>query len=133
LKRFLCGPFILVSAVFLLAVAYDLWCEHTLIGDIWNFPLDDSWIHMTFGRNFASGLGFGVNPHEPAAASTSVIWTLWVALVHLIFQNAGLKAIITVVKGTGVFFSLLSLAGILRIFAMGNREAPVLIVTGLMP
>jgi hypothetical protein len=33
------------------------------------FPLDDSWIHLTFARNLARGWGFAYNQGEPVAGS----------------------------------------------------------------
>jgi len=132
MKKFFCSPLVWMSTVFLLAIGYDLWCEKTLTGDFYNFPLDDSWIHLTFGRNFAFGLGFGVNPHEPAAASTSVLWSLWVALVHLLFQKMGLKAVLAGVKTSGVMFSVLAFVGILRIFSSVTKEPFILIMSGLL-
>ncbi|HSL83174.1 MAG TPA: hypothetical protein VLF66_10370 [Thermoanaerobaculia bacterium] len=48
------------------------------------FPLDDSWIHLAFGRSLAAGEGLAINPGEPVAGSTAPLWTalfaLWVAL-----------------------------------------------------
>jgi hypothetical protein len=40
------------------------------------FPLDDSWIHLRFAGNLADGYGFGLNPSQPTAGSTSPLWTL---------------------------------------------------------
>ena len=40
------------------------------------FPLDDSWIHLHFARNLASGAGFSYNPGIPVAGSTAPLWTL---------------------------------------------------------
>src|SRR5439155_13135021 len=40
------------------------------------FPLDDSWIHLHFARNLASGAGFSYNPGVPVAGSTAPLWTL---------------------------------------------------------
>ncbi|MBM4442498.1 MAG: hypothetical protein FJ027_18940 [Candidatus Rokubacteria bacterium] len=43
------------------------------------FPLDDSWIHLHFARNLASGAGFSYNPGVPVAGSTAPVWTLLLA------------------------------------------------------
>lgn len=43
------------------------------------FPLDDSWIHLQFARNIASGSGFSFNPGVPVAGSTAPLWTLVLA------------------------------------------------------
>jgi hypothetical protein len=40
------------------------------------FPLDDSWIHQTVGRNFAWYGSLGYLPHERSSGSTSLLWTL---------------------------------------------------------
>jgi hypothetical protein len=40
------------------------------------FPLDDSWIHQTIGRNFANFGSLGYSPHQRSSGSTSLLWTL---------------------------------------------------------
>jgi hypothetical protein len=40
------------------------------------FPLDDSWIHLHFARNLATGAGFVYNPGQPVSGSTAPLWTL---------------------------------------------------------
>jgi arabinofuranosyltransferase len=44
------------------------------------FPLDDTWIHLTYARNLAHGFGFSYFPGQPASAgSTSPLFTLVLA------------------------------------------------------
>jgi hypothetical protein len=45
------------------------------------FPLDDSWIHLQFARNLASGLGLSFNPGELVTGSTAPLWTALLALL----------------------------------------------------
>ncbi len=40
------------------------------------FPLDDSWIHQTIGRNFSQYGSLGYLPHQRSSGSTSLLWTL---------------------------------------------------------
>jgi hypothetical protein len=42
-------------------------------------PLDDSWIHLRFAENLATGGGFAINPGVPVAGSTAPLWTLTLA------------------------------------------------------
>jgi len=44
------------------------------------FPLDDSWIHQTFGRNLAQLGQWSFIPNDPVAASTSPVYTLLLSL-----------------------------------------------------
>jgi hypothetical protein len=44
------------------------------------FPLDDAWIHQTFARNLALGGEWAFVPGQPAAGSTSPLWTLSLAI-----------------------------------------------------
>lgn len=48
------------------------------------YPLDDAFIHMAIGRNIAQHGTFGVSPHAFAAASSSILWPLLLALVDLV-------------------------------------------------
>jgi hypothetical protein len=68
------------------------------------FPLDDSWIHLQFARNLASGLGLSYNPGEFVTGSTSPLWT---ALLALLFPLPG-----NVVVWTKLLGLALHLAGI---------------------
>jgi len=43
-------------------------------------PLDDAYIHLTFARNLAAGLGFCFNPGEPSLGFTSPLWVMLLGL-----------------------------------------------------
>ena len=75
------GP---ASAVLLMALASGLGAGvYGAIGS-GGFPLDDAWIHLQIARNLSVGAGFSLNPHEPISLSTAPLWTLLVALLHLL-------------------------------------------------
>ncbi|HWQ46047.1 MAG TPA: hypothetical protein VN376_04225 [Longilinea sp.] len=40
------------------------------------FPLDDAWIHQTYARSLANGLGWVYAQGEPTGGSTSPLWTV---------------------------------------------------------
>jgi len=65
------------------AAGLFLWQEHSLARG-WGFPLDDTWIHLQFARNLSQGQGFSFNPGEWVSASTAPLWTLVLALFHLL-------------------------------------------------
>ncbi len=44
------------------------------------FPLDDSWIHQSVGRNFAQFGSLGYLPEQRSSGSTSLLWTLILSL-----------------------------------------------------
>lgn len=46
------------------------------------FPLDDAWIHQTYGRNFASSGAWAFLPNQPSAGSTAPGWSLLLAFGH---------------------------------------------------
>jgi hypothetical protein len=48
------------------------------------FPLDDAWIHQTYARNLASLGQWAFVPGEPSAGSTSPLWTMSLAVGHLL-------------------------------------------------
>lgn len=104
----------LPEIVFLSLCAWLFVADLSTNGQPWGFPLDDAWIHMTFGRNLAQGAGFGVNPGEPSGASTSVLWSLWLSVLHLLPARFGLAGVIACVKASGVLLGLAALAGTRR-------------------
>jgi hypothetical protein len=56
------------------------------------FSLDDSWIHLAFGRALAAGEGLSIDPGRPVAGSTAPLWTACYALVVLLPGSAILWA-----------------------------------------
>jgi hypothetical protein len=68
----------LVALAFLGALLLFLAQEARIAGAP-GFPLDDSWIHLHFARNLATGHGFAYNPGQPVAGSTAPLWTLLLA------------------------------------------------------
>ena len=48
------------------------------------FPLDDAWIHQTYARNLAVYGEWAFTRGHPSAGSTSPLWTLLLAIGHLI-------------------------------------------------
>src|SRR5512136_2961371 len=63
------------------------------------FPLDDSWIHLTFARNLARGWGFAYNQGQPVAGSTAPLWTLILAFCHIFTRNATVMVVIAKLLG----------------------------------
>jgi hypothetical protein len=46
------------------------------------YPLDDTYIHLAMARTFADTAVWGLHPSQPAAASSSPLWTGLLALLH---------------------------------------------------
>jgi hypothetical protein len=68
------------------------------------FPLDDSWIHLTFARNLARGWGFAYNQGEPVAGSTAPLWTFTIAFFHVFTRNATVMVVIAKLLGAALLF-----------------------------
>ena len=54
------------------------------------FPLDDAWIHQTYARNLADLGEWSFVPGITSAGSTSPLWTVILALFHLVTKDAPL-------------------------------------------
>lgn len=75
-------PALGLGIIAIAVVAHFLWQEWQIAG-AWGFPLDDTWIHLQFARNLSERGEFSFNPGQPLSASTSPLWTLFLALIHL--------------------------------------------------
>lgn len=72
---------ILALAVLLIAFIYLITSHFTYtIG----FPLDDTWIHLTYARNFAQNGEWAFRPGVPSAGSTAPLWSALLAIGFLI-------------------------------------------------
>ncbi|MDX2159771.1 MAG: hypothetical protein SF162_00460 [bacterium] len=68
------------------ACALTLWYAAAAGG---NFPLDDSWIHQTYGRNLAQHGEWAFVRGQASAASTSPLYTLVLALGYVLVVPFG--------------------------------------------
>lgn len=99
----------------LLALAPPLFflaAEAYLFDGDWQFPLDDSWIHLTLARSLAQGQGLAFNPGEQVAATTAPLWTallglltvlpgaplLWAKVAGIAAQAASVLLVFTVAR-----------------------------------
>lgn len=48
------------------------------------FPLDDSWIHLTYARNLAEQREWAFQPGQPSAGSTAPLWTVLLSMGFLL-------------------------------------------------
>jgi hypothetical protein len=76
-------PWLSLLAVGLVLSLGYVGVELYLLGEL-GFPLDDSWIHLQFARNLASGEGLSYQDGELVTGSTAPLWTALVSLVFLL-------------------------------------------------
>ncbi len=74
----------LIFALGLVVCAGYLMVELGVLSGRLGFPLDDSWIHLQFARNLASGEGLSYNPGVLVTGSTAPLWTALLSIFYLI-------------------------------------------------
>lgn len=100
----------LVLVVYLAAAtAFALRSPHSLF----DFPLDDSWIHRVYARAFAHGEGFAYNPGQQETGATSPLWVIVTSPAHWL-APLGAHAPVVATKAVGVLFGALALAALYR-------------------
>jgi hypothetical protein len=75
-------PRVIIAVAALIAVIFYL-----LVSDMFfriGFPLDDTWIHLTYARNFAQHGEWAFRLGEKSAASTSPLWTFLLSIGFLL-------------------------------------------------
>lgn len=87
------------------------------------FPLDDSWIHLVYGRSIASEFSLAYNPGEPSTGATSPAWALLLAICHLVAWD--LASLLLCVKVLGAVLHVFSAACFAHLLEMnwGRRWA----------
>ena len=87
--------------------------EAWLFDGDWQFPLDDSWIHLVFARSLAHGEGLAFNPQELVAGTTAPLWT---ALLGLLAALPGSILLWTKLAGIAA-----QAASVLLVYSVGRR------------
>src|SRR5512139_3169352 len=75
-------PWVVLAIVSLIAVLYYL-VASALIFRV-GFPLDDSWIHLTYARNLAEHGEWAFRLGERSAGSTSPLWTFLLSIGYFL-------------------------------------------------
>ncbi|MDH4319364.1 MAG: hypothetical protein OEV64_13305, partial [Desulfobulbaceae bacterium] len=70
--------FAIPAIIYTVAVLAFIKDRHAL----YDFPLDDAWIHQVYARSLSLGHGFSYNIGQQEAGSTSPLWAIVTAPAH---------------------------------------------------
>jgi len=101
-------------------------------GGIPGFPLDDSWIHMVYGRSLATEGMLAYNPGVPTTGSTAPLWSACVGLAHLLFQGISVEAVVVAVMTMGALLHLCTVWFVADLTARITGQARAGLVAGLL-
>jgi hypothetical protein len=93
--------FWLPVASFLALLALEIACILWLNRGVFTYTLDDAYIHLAVAENIAQG-GYGVNPGEYAAPSSSIAWPFLLAPFSALKLDALAPLLINALAGAGV-------------------------------
>jgi hypothetical protein len=82
---------------------------------IFDFPLDDAWIHRVYSRSFAFGNGFQYNEGIQEAGQTSPLWAVISSPAHWIERLWGTNAMVVVVKLIGFALGIIIISTVRKI------------------
>jgi hypothetical protein len=100
-----------------------------LIGHF-GYPLDDSWIHQSVGRNFAQFGSLGYLPFERSSGSTSLLWTVILAAKWRIFP--ALSPVIFTLAINVICVSAVGLM-LLRVALNDGMPTPLALIFAMAP
>jgi hypothetical protein len=81
---------------------------------LFDFPLDDAWIHRVYARSFAMGHGFAYNPGQQETGSTSPLWIIASSPAHWL-EFLGTRTMVVSVKLVGWLFGAAVVFGVVRL------------------
>jgi hypothetical protein len=120
------APYALVTLIYAIGFAI----VGSALAQHFGFPLDDSWIHQSVGRNFAQFGSLGYLPNQRSSGSTSLLWTAVLALKYQLMPGLSpvlftLALNITCVIATGALLLHMALRdGLTRPLAVLIAAAP---------
>jgi hypothetical protein len=92
-------------------------------GEVFFSLFDDALISMRYARNLVEGHGLVWNPGEPPVEGyTNLLWTLWMALLHLPgVPESKISLLVRLSGATLVALNLLAVGTVARMLAPGRR------------
>ncbi|GAC1452928.1 MAG: hypothetical protein PVSMB1_00940 [Gemmatimonadaceae bacterium] len=102
------------SLVFIARTAF------TVNGDLHFTLFDDAMISMRYARNLAEGHGLIWNPGQfPVEGYTNLLWTLWMALLHLLPVSESKVSLLVMLSG-----ALILMGSLLIVHKIARRLSP---------
>jgi arabinofuranosyltransferase len=116
--------FLALVAAFLAYAAAFIWRTSFVIGGERYFSLfDDAMVSMRYARNLAQGHGLVWNPGERVEGITNPLWTLWMALLHLLAVAEPKIALAVQATSAALLTALLFVVRAIGLRLTGSRGA----------
>jgi hypothetical protein len=80
------APLLIALALLFIIIAYIEYGVLKQTNGQWAYPLDDAFIHMCLAKNLALHGNWGINPFEFGSASSSLLFTVLLTVLFLIFS-----------------------------------------------
>ncbi len=98
------------------AIVYACSLSYFITDDfcLYDFPLDDAWIHRVYSSSFAFGHGFQYNEGAQEAGSTSPLWAIASSPAQWL-EILGTNYVVLAVKLIGALFGLIAIQALCRI------------------
>ena len=75
--------YILLSGLVVL-ISFTLYIAWSMNVEGLGFPIDDAWIHQTYGRNFGKNLQWSFSLDTPSGGSTGPAWGILIGIMYLL-------------------------------------------------
>jgi hypothetical protein len=121
--RELDGTFLLILAAYCAYAALFIWRTSFLVeGERYFSLFDDAMISMRYARNLAEGHGLVWNPGERVEGYTNLLWTLYMAALHLLPVAASKMSLLVQATSAAVLaVNLVVVRKIAGLLAPGSR------------
>ncbi len=96
---------------------------------LYDFPLDDAWIHRVYSSSFAFGHGFQYNEGVQEAGSTSPLWAIASSPAQWL-ETFGTNYVVLATKFIGALFGLIAIQILSRIGKFITGSTVVAVVSG---
>jgi hypothetical protein len=96
---------------------------------LFDFPLDDAWIHRVYARSLAMGHGLAYNPGQQETGSTSPLWIIASAPAHWL-EFLGTRSMVVGVKLIGWLFGAAVMFGVVRLSQLLTKSGFVACLAG---
>jgi len=98
-------PLVCGLVVLFLPVLFIVWTVTRYTHGVFMYPFDDTFIHLTIADNLLKG-NWGVNPNEFSSASSSILYTLLLAVFRFFSKSSLVPFVINCLAGVVILIAL---------------------------